>query len=126
MAELPGMEQNDIDLSLHDGMLNLKGEKKSESNGAHYSERWHGKFQRSLQVGPDLGPERVGASFRNGVLRPSALSEKQPQRFRALAQRLLRLAEGASRNATAVASPPHTMSQTMQLRHDEGACNWWA
>jgi HSP20 family protein len=68
VAELPGMEQNDIDLSLHDGMLTLKGEKKSESNGAHYSERWHGKFQRSLQVGPDLDPERVEASFRNGVL----------------------------------------------------------
>jgi HSP20 family protein len=68
VAELPGMEQNDIDLSLHDGMLTLKGEKKSESNGAHYSERWHGKFQRSLQVGPDLDPERVQASFRNGVL----------------------------------------------------------
>jgi hypothetical protein len=40
--------------SLHDGMLTLKGEKKSESNGAHYSERWHGKFQRSVQVGPDV------------------------------------------------------------------------
>jgi HSP20 family protein len=51
VAELPGMEQNDIDLSLHDGTLTLKDEKKSESNGAHYSERWHGKFQRSLQVG---------------------------------------------------------------------------
>ena len=76
-AELPGMEQNDIDLSLHDGMLNLKGEKKSESNGAHYSERWHGKFQRSLQVGPDLGPERVGASFRNGVL--TLTLDKRPE-----------------------------------------------
>jgi len=80
VAELPGMEQNDIDLSLHDGMLTLKGEKKSESNGAHYSERWHGKFHRSLQVGPDLDPERVEASFRNGVLTVTLAKRPEAQR----------------------------------------------
>jgi HSP20 family protein len=77
VAELPGMEQNEVDLSLHDGMLTLKGEKKSESNGAHYSERWHGKFQRSFQVGPDVDPERVEASFRNGVL--TVILAKRPE-----------------------------------------------
>lgn len=39
------------------------------------------------------------------VTLPSAFSEQQPQRFRALAQRLLRLVEGTCRDATAVASP---------------------
>jgi HSP20 family protein len=48
MAELPGLEQKDIEVTLHDGMLTLKGEKQSESNGAVYSERWHGRFERSL------------------------------------------------------------------------------
>jgi hypothetical protein len=37
VAELPGMEQKDIELTLHEGMLTLKGEKKSEINGAVYS-----------------------------------------------------------------------------------------
>jgi HSP20 family protein len=68
VAELPGMEQKDVEVSLADGVLTLKGEKQSESNGALYSERWHGQFQRSLQVGPDIDPEKVAAAFKNGVL----------------------------------------------------------
>jgi len=68
IAELPGLEQKDVELSLHDGVLTLKGEKKSESNGALYSERWHGQFQRSLQLGSDPDPDKVTATFKNGVL----------------------------------------------------------
>ena len=68
VVELPGMEQNEFDLSMHDGMLTIKGEKKSETNGMHHSERWHGRFQRSLQLGPDVDPDKVSASFRNGEL----------------------------------------------------------
>ncbi len=68
VAELPGLEQKDVEVSFHDGMLTLKGEKKSESNGAVYSERWQGQFQRSLQLGPDIDPDKIAASFKNGVL----------------------------------------------------------
>lgn len=68
VAELPGLDQNEVDVSLHDGVLTLKGEKKSESKGALYSERWHGQFQRSVQLGPDIDPDKVNASFKNGVL----------------------------------------------------------
>jgi HSP20 family protein len=68
IAELPGLEQQDVDVSLHDGVLTLKGEKKSETDGALYSERWFGEFQRSLQIGPDVDPDRVNATFKNGVL----------------------------------------------------------
>lgn len=81
VAELPGMEQKDVEVSLHDGTLTLKGEKKSESDGAGYSERWHGQFQRSLQLGPDVDPDKVSAAFKNGVLtitlakRPEAQSQ---------------------------------------------------
>jgi HSP20 family protein len=81
VAELPGMEQNDIKLSLQDGVLTLTGEKKSESEGALYSERWHGQFKRSLQLGSDVDPEQVNAAFKNGVLtvtlakRPEAQSQ---------------------------------------------------
>ena len=68
VAELPGMEEKDIELTLHEGMLTLKGEKKSETNGAVYSERWHGQFERTVQLGPDVDPEKIKAEFKNGVL----------------------------------------------------------
>ena len=45
VAELPGLGERDIEVTLHDGMLTLKGEKKSESQGAVYGERWHGRFE---------------------------------------------------------------------------------
>ena len=81
VAELPGMEEKDVELSLRDGVLTLKGEKQAETNGSVYSERWHGSFQRSIDLGPDVDPDKVTASFKNGVLtvtlgkRPEAQSQ---------------------------------------------------
>jgi HSP20 family protein len=80
MAELPGLEQNDIEVTLHDGMLTLKGEKQSENNGAVYSERWHGRFERSLQLGPDVDPDKVNAAFKNGVLTITVTKRPEAQR----------------------------------------------
>ena len=80
VAELPGMNQNDIELSLTDGMLTIRGEKKSEANNARYSERWHGQFQRSLPVGPDIDPDQVKADFKNGVLTVTAAKRPEAQR----------------------------------------------
>lgn len=68
VAEIPGLDDKDIDLSLHDGVLTLKGEKKLETTGPVYSERWQGQFQRSFQLGPDVDSEKVTASFGNGIL----------------------------------------------------------
>lgn len=69
VAELPGMEEKDVELSLHDGVLTIKGEKRGENQeGSVYSERWHGQFQRSFNVGPDVDPDKVSANFKNGVL----------------------------------------------------------
>jgi HSP20 family protein len=69
-AELPGLEEKDIDLTFQDGVLTLKGEKKVEHDdeGARYSERYHGRFQRSVSLGTDVDEEKVSASFKNGVL----------------------------------------------------------
>jgi len=69
-AELPGLGENDVELTFQDGVLTLKGEKKVEHNGegARYTERWHGLFQRSISVGSDVDEGRVSASFSNGVL----------------------------------------------------------
>jgi len=81
VAELPGLEEKDIDLSLREGVLTIKGEKTAKNDGAIYSERWHGRFTRAIEVGPDVDPDKVEASFERGVLtvtldkRPSAKTE---------------------------------------------------
>jgi HSP20 family protein len=80
VAELPGMEEKDIDLNFREGMLTLKGEKKTETNGAIYSERWHGQFQRTFQLGPDVDPEKIRAEFKNGVLTITAGKRPEAQR----------------------------------------------
>jgi len=76
VAELPGLEEKDIDLSLRDGVLTIKGEKSRKTDGAVYSERWHGQFTRAVELGPDIDPDKVKASFDKGVL--TVTVEKQP------------------------------------------------
>jgi len=80
VAELPGMEEKDIELTLKEGMLTLKGERKAETNGAVYSERWHGRFQRTVQLGPDVDPEKIKAEFKNGVLTVAVGKRPEAQR----------------------------------------------
>jgi HSP20 family protein len=75
-AELPGLTEKDVDLSLKDGMLTLKGEKKIETKDKVYSEIWRGSFERTLDVG-EVDPDRVHASFKDGVL--TVALEKRPE-----------------------------------------------
>jgi len=71
-AECPGMEQNDLDVSWTDGILTIKGEKKSfwdqESNKLYRSERVYGKFKRQISLPAEIEAEKVEASYKNGVL----------------------------------------------------------
>lgn len=69
-AELPGLEERDVELTFQDGVLTLKGEKKIEHDdkGRLHSERFYGQFQRSLALGPDVDENTISASFKNGVL----------------------------------------------------------
>ncbi len=76
-AELPGLEEKDVDLSLHDGMLTIRGEKTTKTEGTLYSERWQGQFERSIEVGPNVDPDKVSASFKSGIL--SIVLTKRPE-----------------------------------------------
>lgn len=71
-VELPGVEAANVDVSVHDHMLTLKGEKKSEheEKGKTYffSERRYGSFQRSFRLPPDVAEEDISADFKDGVL----------------------------------------------------------
>ena len=68
-AELPGLEEKDVDIHLADGVLTISGEKKTESedNDRLFSERTYGRFERRIPV-DDIDVDKVKASFKNGVL----------------------------------------------------------
>lgn len=69
-AELPGVSEEDIDLTIEDGVLTLSGEKKSErKDESGYTERSYGRFERSLTLPSDADDEHCSAEFRDGVLR---------------------------------------------------------
>ena len=79
VAELPGLEEKDIDLSLRDDVLTIKGEKSQKTQGAVYSERWHGQFTRAVEVGPDIDPDKVKANFDKGVLTVTLQKRPNPK-----------------------------------------------
>ena len=71
-AELPGMDQKEIDVSVHDGVLTISGEKKvgKEEKGTdyHYIERSYGCFARSVSLPDTVDTEKIGAAYKDGVL----------------------------------------------------------
>lgn len=71
-VELPGMKKEDIDISLHDGVLSVSGERKSEreqKEGETFrSERYFGRFQRSVTLPAAVDASKVKASYKDGVL----------------------------------------------------------
>jgi HSP20 family protein len=71
-AELPGMEEKNIDVKFADGILTIKGEKKEEreekKKDYYLSERRFGSFQRSFQVPDGVDADKIEASFKDGLL----------------------------------------------------------
>ena len=72
-AELPGMDESNVEVKLSNGNLTIRGEKKEEreedEKDYHLSERRYGSFQRMFRVPGGVDADRIEASFRNGVLR---------------------------------------------------------
>ncbi len=84
-AELPGLSEEDFEITTDGNLLTIKGEKKFEStsgdNGHKRIERSRGSFERSFRVAWEIDPETVKAVYKNGVLdlvipKPE---EEQPQ-----------------------------------------------
>lgn len=71
-AELPGVEENELDLSLADDVLTIKGEKKQEreekKESYQLTERSYGRFHRSMRLPFEPDPKKVKATFKAGVL----------------------------------------------------------
>jgi HSP20 family protein len=70
VAEVPGLEEKDIEVLLDEGVLTLRGEKKSETEDKdrQFSERYYGRFERRLALGREVEEDKVAANFKNGVL----------------------------------------------------------
>lgn len=84
-TELPGLERKDVEISLDDNVLTIRGEKKIESSpndknkNEHVSERSYGVFYRAVQLPMDVDPKSVQATMSNGVLKITIPRPAQPQ-----------------------------------------------
>jgi HSP20 family protein len=71
VVEVPGMRKEDIDISLQDGMLTIAGERErssGEGENAERTERFSGKFRRSITLPSRVDAGKVSASYKDGIL----------------------------------------------------------
>src|SRR5918997_5339097 len=71
-AELPGVKQEDVDITLHDNVLTISGERRAEQEeergGYHIRERRYGSFRRSLALPEGIDESKISARYEDGVL----------------------------------------------------------
>lgn len=80
-AELPGVDEKDVSVTLGNGVLTIKGEKKQEKEekgeNYHVTERSFGSFERSILLPDTIDESKIEAKFDKGVLKVSAA--KKPE-----------------------------------------------
>ncbi|UCH73352.1 MAG: Hsp20/alpha crystallin family protein [Rhodospirillales bacterium] len=83
-AELPGMKEDDVEVVLRDDMLTVKGEKKSErkeeKEDYHLTERRYGAFERTFRLPEAAMPDKINASFQDGVLTVTVPKKTEPKK----------------------------------------------
>lgn len=71
-AEMPGVAEDDVDITLDEDLLTIRAEKRTEAKedkeNYHFTERSFGQFQRSIRVPHSINPDDVHADMANGVL----------------------------------------------------------
>ncbi len=85
-AELPGIDEKDVEISLENGVLTIAGEKhlekkEKDKGGYTYYESSHGTFQRQLTLNTEVDEDKVEATFKNGVLRVE-LPKKEEEKLK--------------------------------------------
>jgi len=68
MADLPGLEEKDINVEFKKGILDISGERQTVKETKGRFERTSGKFKRSFEIDYDIETEKIKAAFKNGVL----------------------------------------------------------
>lgn len=90
-AELPGMDEKDVEVTLADGVLTVKGEKKEEKEDKdknyYLVERSYGSFQRSFRLPENVDEDKVSAEVNKGVLKIT-LAKKKPAKKAADARKI--------------------------------------
>lgn len=71
-VEVPGFRKEDLEVSFHDGALTISGERKaepkSEATEAHRSERFYGRFHRTVGLPKPIKADKIKANYKDGVL----------------------------------------------------------
>jgi len=71
-VEVPGLKKEDIHVTVHDGILTIAGERKAEKDinegTVHRTERFYGKFSRSVSLPSAVKSDKVLASYKDGIL----------------------------------------------------------
>lgn len=71
-VELPGMKKEEINITLHEGLLTITGERKSEEesneNATYRRERFYGKFHRTIELPAKVDAKGIKAAYKEGVL----------------------------------------------------------
>ena len=67
-ADLPGIDPKDVDISVEDDVLTIRGERKAEKQEASYREVSYGRFERRIRVPSGTDVEKISADYKNGVL----------------------------------------------------------
>ena len=86
-AELPGLDEKDVEVLVDDGVLTIRGEKKSETDDKDrgFSERYYGRFERRIALPFEVEEDKAEATFKNGVLTltmpKSARAEEKAKRI---------------------------------------------
>jgi HSP20 family protein len=108
-VELPGIELDDLEITMEDGLLTIQGERQFTSESSeqqfHRVERRYGAFRRSITLPAQVQAEQIEASFENGVLQilVPKMEEAKPKRIQVRPGRAEVLAasrEGASSEDT--------------------------
>jgi HSP20 family protein len=71
-ADLPGLKAEDVEVTVEEGILSIRGERKleesSEGDTYHRVERQYGFFERTFSVPRSVDPEKISANFKNGEM----------------------------------------------------------
>ena len=82
-ADLPGLEEKDIQVSLEEGVLTIQGqhetEKEQDEKGVRWTERAKGSFHRVIQLPAEVDADKVAASYKQGVLTVTLPKRPEPK-----------------------------------------------
>lgn len=111
-AELPGLEEKDVNLEIANGVLSISGEKKSETEDKEhrFSERYYGRFERRIPL-EGLDEDKASASFKNGVL---TITLPKSEQAKSNVRRIPIQGEGKSEQGSAQSEQPAQAQSSQQ------------